>query len=416
MLFLAKRYLASRKRQTILTLLGVFFGTCAFIVLSGFILGFRYYLINQLVNNNGHVFIQSREDFITEHLLDKSFFKDKFDHVFWSTPPSGRIDENQIENPTMWYERLDSDLRVTQYSPQLNVPVILSKANAKVSTTLMGCLADKQMKVTTIKDYMIEGDFSDLNTGGNRIVIGEELSKKLGTRIHQTINVSSAGGSTNSFKVIGIYRTGNKLADVMSYTSLVDVQRLNRTPKQINQIAVQLKDFTLSKMMANNWRKVGKEKVESWDEINASIFNVFKIQDAIRFLTIFSIMIVAGFGMYNVLNITVIQKRKDIAILLSLGFTNKDIVYLFLSQGLILGLTGSSIGVVVGYFICRYLQTVPFGGGPMGGAGYLQISLEPSIYFSAFGFALFATCLASILPSLSAGKLAPIEIIRSGGE
>lgn len=416
MLFLALRYLSSRKRQTILTLLGVFFGTCAFIVLSGFILGFRWYLINQLINNNGHVFISSREDFITEHLLDSSFYKNKYTHVFWKTPPSGRIDEDQIENPTIWFHRLESDPRVQHYSPQLNVPVILSKANAKVSTTLTGCQANKQIRVTTIENYMIEGQFKNLNTGGSRIILGEELSKKLGARINQKVLISAAGGDTKAFKVVGVFRTGNKFSDINSYANLTDVQRLNRAPKKINQIAIQLKDFTLSKMMASSWRQLGKDKVESWDEINASIFNVFKIQDAIRYLTIFSIMIVAGFGMYNVLNITVMQKRKDIAILLSLGFTSRDIISLFLSQGLILGFAGSTMGVVVGYFICRYLQTVPFGGGPLGGAGYLQISLDPFIFLSAFAFAIFATCLASILPSLTAGRLAPIEIIRAGGE
>ena len=415
-MFLALRYLSSRKRQTTLTLLGVFFGTCAFIVLSGFILGFRWYLINQLVNNNGHVFIQSREDFITEHLLDESFFKNSFIHVFWKTPPSGRIDEDQIENPSRWYSRLESDPRVSHYSSQINIPVILNKAKARISTTLTGCLPEQLTRVTTIEDYIIEGDFKNLSSGSNKIIIGEELSKKLGIGRNQTIIVSATGGNSKSFKVTGIFKTGNKMSDLLAYANLVDVQRLNNTPNQINQISVKLTDFTNSKMMASNWRQLGREKVESWDEINASIFNVFKIQDAIRFMTIFSIMIVAGFGMYNVLNITVMQKRKDIAILLSLGFTNKDIILLFLSQGLILGLTGSTLGVIIGYFVCRYLETVPFGGGPMGGSGYLQISFDPFIYLGAFGFAIFSTCLASILPSLSAGRLTPIGIIRSGGE
>ena len=416
MIFIALRYLSSRKRQTTLTLLGVFFGTCAFIVLSGFILGFRWYLINQLINNNGHVFIRSREDFITEHLLDKSFFKNDFEHIFWSSPPSGRIDEDQIENPSRWYERLKSDSRVLDYSPEISIPVILNKSKARISTTLTGCVPDRLMKVTTIKDYMVEGDLKDISSGSNRIIVGDELSKKLGVRRNQIIMVSASGDNPKRFKVSGIFKTGNKMSDLLAYANLVDVQRLNNTPNQINQIAVKLEDFTQSKMMASNWRQLGREKVESWDEINASIFNVFKIQDAIRFLTIFSIMIVAGFGMYNVLNITVMQKRKDIAILLSLGFTNRDIMFLFLFQGLVLGLAGSTLGVIIGYFICLYLQTVPFGGGPLGGAGYLQISLDPLIYFSAFGFALLSTCLASILPSLAAAKLTPIEIIRSGGE
>lgn len=416
MLFLAMKYLFARKRQTTLTLLGIFFGTAAFVVISGFFLGFRFYLIDQLINNSGHIFIESREDFLTEHLLDKNFFGDKYLHVFWKSPPSGRIDVDLIDNPSEWYRRLDADPRVLNYSPQLTTGVILSKAKAEITTTLTGCVPNKQINVTTIGDYMIEGRFLDLSSGGNRIVIGDELSKKLGVRVSQNVLVSLAQTEALPFKVVGIYKTGNKLADTFAYSSLVDVQKVNQTPNHVNQIVVKLKDFTLSKYLASSWRKLSREKVESWDEKNSSIFNVFRLQDAIRFLTIFSIMIVAGFGIYNVLNITVMQKRKDIAILRSLGFTTKDMVKLFLSQGLILGLVGSILGLIIGYLVCLYLQTVPFGGGPMGGPGTLQISVDPLIYFSAFALAIFSTSIASILPSLAAGKLTPIDIIRSGTE
>lgn len=408
------KYLLSRKRQTILTLLGIFFGTAAYVVISGFFLGFRGYLIQQLVNNSGHVHIQSREDFVTEHSLDQPFFGK--DHVKWISPPARRIDEDLVENPSEWFLRLDNDPRVSAYSPILRTAVILSKGQSEVTSTLIGCNPEKQIKVTKIAEDMKEGKFSDLSSGGNKIILGIELKKKLGVRLSQNIQVSLAQGSTRPFKVVGVYESGNKLNDINAYGSLQDVQRVNRTPNQINEITVRLKDYELAQTMSDNWKPLAQEKVESWNEQNARIFNVFKIQDAVRFLSIFSIMIVASFGIYNVLNITVIQKRKDIAILSSLGFDYHDILILFLSQGLLLGFSGAILGLIVGYFICLYLQTVPFGGGPMGGAGFLQISLDTYIYVSAFSLAIFSTSLASILPARAAGKLTPIDIIRSGAE
>lgn len=416
MLFLALKYLFARKRQTTLTLLGIFFGTAAFIIISGFFLGFRGYLIDQLVNNNGHVYIQSREDFITEHLLDENFFGPSYNHIFWPSPPAGRIDSDMVENPSQWYKRLENDPRVLAYSPQLTSAVILSKAKAQITTNLTGCVSQKQVQVTNIADYMTDGKFEDLSIGGNRIVIGEELRLKLGVRIYQTVLVALAQGKARPFKIVGVFKTDNKQTDALAYGPLKDVQKVNQTPNHINQIVVKLKDFSLAKTIARTWRFSSREKVESWDERNGSIFNIFKLQDAIRFLTIFSIMIVAGFGIYNVLNITVIQKRKDIAILRSLGFENKSIISLFLSQGLILGCVGATLGLLIGYVACLYLQTVRFGGGPLGGAGFLHISFDPMIYASAFGLAIFATSLASILPAYAAGKLSPIDIIRSGTE
>jgi lipoprotein-releasing system permease protein len=215
---------------------------------------------------------------------------------------------------------------------------------------------------------------------------------------------------------VGVFKTGNLVSDTMAYAALADVQRINLTPNKVNEIGVRLKDFSQAKEMADMWSQYTPEKIESWDEQNASFFNVFRIQDAVRYLTVVIIMIVAGFGIYNVLNMTVMQKRKDVAILRSLGYDNKDIIFLFYSQGLILGLVGAILGLISGYFFCLFLQTVQFGGGPMGGSGTLQVSMAPHIYVMAFIFAIIATSIASILPAHSAGKLTPIEIIRSGAE
>ena len=135
---------------------------------------------------------------------------------------------------------------------------------------------------------------------------------------------------------------------------------------------------------------------------------------------IMTVLIVAGFEIYNVLNMTVTQKRQDIAILRSMGYDTFDVVMLFFSQGLILGVCGAIFGLISGYILCRYLQTIPFSGGPMGGGhpggtqGYLHIAVTPMIYVQATLLALFAASIASILPSRAAGKLTPIEIIRQG--
>ena len=163
---------------------------------------------------------------------------------------------------------------------------------------------------------------------------------------------------------------------------------------------------------------MGPEKIESWDQINASIFDVFKIQDTVRFLTIASILVVAGFGIYNVLNMTIMQKRKDIAILRSMGYGASEVIILFFLQGFILGIIGASLGLIFGYFMSIYLQTIPFGGGSFAGrgTGFLMVSTDSRIYFQAAFFALLSSSVASILPALGAGRLTPIEIIRAGAD
>lgn len=418
MIFLALRYLVARKKQTLLTLLGIFFGTAGFILLSGIMLGFRSYLVGQLVNNNPHIHIQPREDFLTEHSLDSSFYPLGYEHIFWAVPPSGRKSSTFIENPQNWHQLLREHPQVNHFTPQLMVSALLSNGPSSATANLIGCDPIEQKQVTTIGDYVTEGSFSDLATGGNRLILGHELKKKLGVELSQAINVSVANTPAKTFRVTGFFRTGNKSFDSYAYGEIGDIQNLNKTPKKVNEIAVRLHDHTYASSLARTWTQLGPEKIESWDQINASIFDVFKIQDTVRFLTIASILVVAGFGIYNVLNMTIMQKRKDIAILRSMGYGASEVIILFFLQGFILGIIGASLGLIFGYFMSIYLQTIPFGGGSFAGrgTGFLMVSTDSRIYFQAAFFALLSSSVASILPALGAGRLTPIEIIRAGAD
>lgn len=414
MIRLAFRYLLARPRQTLLMLLGFFFGTAAFVLLSGIMLGFRHYLVYQLINNDAHVHIEAREEFLDDKSLNKAFFGSLADLVVWDVPPSGRKDSNMVENPGAWYERLKNDPRVAAYTPRLSASVIFSKGKSTVPATLIGCDPVRQKQVTTIGDYMTEGRFEDIAGGGNRILIGDQLKQKLGVMLTQNVLVSVAGGTTAPFKVAGVFKTGSRAFDLQAYGTLADVQAVNGTPNQVNEIAVRLYDYTKSAAIADTWSKLSVDKIESWDQKNSNIFSVFRIQDIVRFLSIGSIMIVAGFGMYNVLNITIVQKRKDIAILRSMGYTTADVVKTFFIQGIVLGLAGTASGLTFGYFMSFYLETIKTGAGPLGaGVGHLMVSREPLIYLQSAVLALFSASIASILPAQAAAKLEPIEIIRS---
>jgi lipoprotein-releasing system permease protein len=417
MIFLAARYLLARRRQTLLTLLGIFFGAAAYVAISGFMLGFREYLVDQLVNNNAQILIQAREDFLTEHSLDQAFYGDAYRHVFWVSPPSGTKGNILVENPQKWYERLRDDPRVLAFTPQLTANVVLSNGPATASTVLIGTDPSAQVKVTTIGDYVTQGEWSGLAAGGNRLVLGDELRKKLGVNLSQNVLVSLPGGTPTPFKVVAIFDTGSVQANSQAYGALSDVQRVNRTPNRVNTIAVRLHDYTQAADIATTWSKISPEKVQSWDQLFANIFSIFRIQDAVRYLSVGAILIVAGFGIYNVLNMTVVQKRQDIAILRSMGYNGRDVIWLFFSQGLLLALSGSALGLVFGYLVSLYVQTIPFAGGPGGGGvGHLLVSFNPAIYVQGALLAIISASVASILPARAAGRLTPIEIIRAGPE
>ena len=130
-----------------------------------------------------------------------------------------------------------------------------------------------------------------------------------------------------------------------------------------------------------------------------------------------SIILVAGFGIYNILSILVNQKQRDIAILRSMGFSPQDIVRLFFNQGMMLGMLGGVLGLLLGFFICLIMARIEVVPGRMSGPGnYMIISFDLIIYVKAFSIAMVTAILSSIIPARAGGKLEPMEIIRSGGQ
>lgn len=417
MIFIAMRYLLERKRQTVLTLLGVFFGTTAYVGVSGFFLGFQGFMVQQLVNNGAQVHIQARKDYLSDHSLDQAFFGEGRNAVRWRAPPAGVEGFQEVQNPQLWYKRLESDPRVEAFTPQLTAPALFNNGKNSIGSSIIGCDPHQQVHVTTIADYMTAGKFTDIAVGGNRIILGDELMKRLGVALNQSVMVHvGANPDRAPFKVVGRFYTGNRGADLQAYASISDVQRTNLTPNQVNEIGVRLHDYLESDAMARTWAMSSPEKVESWGDQNLNILSVFRIQTALRFSMILTVLIVAGFGIYNILNMTVNQKRQDIAILRALGFDTFDVVMLFFSQGLIVGIIGSIMGLIAGYALCRYLQSIPFMmATPTNPQGHLHIALNAGIFLQAAFMAIFSAAVASILPAWSAGKLTPIDIIRVGG-
>lgn len=409
MLFLAFRYMIARKRQTLLTMSGVLLGTTAFVTFYSIMTGFQGFIIDQLVNNDSHVRVSLREEYLTEHQLDENYFPDHV-HVFWKSPPSGRKDSARILNPAGWFTRLDHDPSVLAYVPQYKAQALANRGKASQTMQLIGTEVDRQVRVSNIEHYMTEGKFNDIGAGGNRIVVGDGLLKHLGARVGESVLISSGHGLV-PFKVVGTFHFGVvTMDDTLGYSALPDVQRLAGAPSVITDIAIRLTDVSVAAQVANDWQSLSVDKVQSWDQANASILSVFSLQDFIRNFVTISIMVVASFGIYNILNILVNQKRKDIGILRSMGFTGSDVVRLFLVQGITLGFAGGILGLVGGFTLCTYISTLKI----TGMMDRLQISFSPRVYALALCLALISSIISSVLPARAAGQFRPIDILRSG--
>lgn len=415
MMFLSIRQLMARKKQSLLILLGITIGSAAYVAISGMMLGFQSYMLEQLVNNEAHIRISAREEVLTAE--DMASFPEA-SHVFWQIPPSGRKDSTRIEYPLGWFRKLDADKDVAAYSPQVVAQVIFTQNKITKVGRIIGSQYERQLKVTNIEDYMKTGSFKDIGSSGNRLIMGTQLMELLGTRLDETVLVSTGGDKPQVFKIVGTFETGIKTVDEgTAFISLTDAQKLRSLPSEITDIAVKLFDPDLAANKANSWKENSRDKVLSWQESSAAILSVFKTQDIVRNSMTISIILVAGFGIYNILSILVNQKQRDIAILRSMGFSPQDIVRLFFNQGMMLGMLGGVLGLLLGFFICLIMARIEVVPGRMSGPGnYMIISFDLIIYVKAFSIAMVTAILSSIIPARAGGKLEPMEIIRSGGQ
>lgn len=413
MFFIAFRQMTARKMQTFLTLLGIVFGSMGYIVISGVMLGFREYLLEQLVNNDAHVKVSPRLEIITREGTEKLLFDPK-ENISWISEPAGRKDNSEIRSASHWYNILSNDPDVEAFSRQLASKVIISKGSLTDAGSVIGVEPLKHSRVTNIRDNMLYGKFTDLGDSGNKLIMGEGLREQVGIRINESVYLSAGPGKSMPFKVIGSFRTGNKaIDDNVCYASLNDVQTLNRTPGKISSISIRLKDVSLAQEKAAYYLSTNPDRVESWDQANASFLTIFKLQDTIRYAITVIILVVSGFGIYNILNILINQKKREIAILRSIGYEAGDILIIFLIQGVVLGIIGGIAGMMLGWIICDRLTLIRFSNPYFSTkTGYMLISFNYRIYMQSFVLAFLATVFASILPARKAGKMQPIEIIR----
>ena len=145
---------------------------------------------------------------------------------------------------------------------------------------------------------------------------------------------------------------------------------------------------------------------------NAQFDTGTTIRNIITYAVSITLLIVAGFGIYNILNMFIYEKMDDIAILKATGFSGNDVMFIFISQALILGLTGGVLGLIVGYFASVVIDNLPFVTDALPTITTYPVNFDPSYYIIGIVFAIFSTFFAGYLPAKKAKNIDPVEILR----
>lgn len=382
-----------------------------YIIVAGLQLGMRQYIIERLLNNTAHIQISGKDHFIEKEQIEKVFYNSQ--NVLWITPPNGKREESKLNNPYGWFNFLDQQDHVLAYSPKYAIQSIATHSKYKTTLSLSGIIPEKITKVTGLEDYMREHSILDLSGGSNKIILGSGVMKNLGVRVGQTIQVSNGIYDPIPFRISGVIHLGNEPIDeTFALAHIKDVQNLDRNPGRITDISVALDNMDYSMALAKNWDLFSSDDVKSWQQVNEHFMEMIFIQDLFRYIITGTVLLVAGFGIYNVLSIMISQKQKEIAILKSIGYTKESILELFLLQGILLGTVGGLLGLALGFGLCQIIGNFELSV-EFGKSNHLWISYDPLIYISGFLAAFTSSLVAGLLPSYHASRLTPLEIIRS---
>ncbi|PWN06308.1 ABC transporter permease [Rhodohalobacter mucosus] len=406
-------HLTGRKRQTLVSMLGVTFGITVFIFQAGVITGLQDFFIEKTIDSTAHIHIYRDTNLKSDPLLNDLYTGDDT----WVSVSNIRSKDQlpKLKRGMQIVDILEEYPEVSGVSPGLSTQAIFKLGIADVSGIINGVNIRRENRLFSLEEDLTAGSIIRMETVPNGVIMGSGLAESLGAELNDNLSVVSPGGITLQMKVVGILETGlRELDNSRAYSSIRNAQKLmSVTGNYITDINLKLHDIDRAGVLADEFQKRFGYTAEDWKEVNEGIFSVFRIQNIVTYLVIISILLVSGFGIFNVLSMMIYEKMNDIAILKSIGYSDKDVRNIFLLEALFIGFAGGLVGLVTGFIISWVTSVIPANIEGFVTSEYLTINFDPAFYLLAFAFGLVATAIAGYLPALKASKIDPIEIIRT---
>ncbi len=409
---IAKALLLARWKQTLIAAIGVTFSIDMFISLLSFMSGLNVLLDGLMLNRTAHVRLFNDTKASKNQPINRvDSFKKTYNFI--QSVKTGNTREG-IYNSNAIIETLKKDKNVLGAVPKITTPVFFNDASKEITGVVNGIEIESEVKLFHLGEYIIKGNPFDLERQSNSIILGSGLAEDLLVEIGDIVQISAISGERFSLKVVGIYQSGVAAFDkTQSYASIATVQKLLEKPNSYyTDIQIKLKDINTAPILAKQFSTVFNIDAEDIFTANAQFSTGSGIRDIISWAVGVVLLIVAGFGIYNILNMMIYEKMESIAILKATGFTGKDVKRIFLMIALSIGLFGGLLGLLFGFGISAAIDTVPFKTTALPSVDTYPVDYNIKFYIIGIVFSLITTYLAGWLPSRKASKVDPVIIIR----
>jgi lipoprotein-releasing system permease protein len=408
---IAIHLLRARLKQTIVAAVGVTFSIAMFIALVSFMNGLNDLLDGLMLNKTPHIRLYNDvKPSQNQPVLLSNQYKNHVNFI-QSIKPKDR--GKSIYNSQKIIQDLQLDKRIIDVAAKINTPVFFNSGTIEISGVINGIEIEHEEKLFKISENIIDGKVSDL-AQSNSIIIGKGLAEKMLLSKGDNINITSSKGNVSMLKVVGISQIGiAEIDNTFSYTSLETAQKLLDKPvNYITDIQMKLFDMQSAPAVAKEFHKKYEVDTIDYQTANAQFETGSTVRTIISYAVGLVLLLVAGFGIYNILNMMIYEKMDTIAILKATGFSGNDVKWVFISLAMIIGIAGGLFGLLFGFMLSSIINIIPFKTASLPTVKTYPISYDVVYYVISMIFALFTTTIASLFPALKASKVDPVEIIR----
>ncbi|CAD6492690.1 MAG: FtsX-like permease family protein [Candidatus Argoarchaeum ethanivorans] len=383
-LFIAIRHLRSRRRQTILSILGIGLAVMILMVSQASMVGFTEELYKKTVDNMPHVTVEPKSD---------------EDYIYLYRSLADNIRE--IEG-------------VTGASPVLSGPATFAYKDTSRNVIMRGILVKEHNTVLHTEKNIIKGSFRNIEVTHKSVILGDSLSEKLDVKVGDTVDATFPEAKPTTLKVVGIYNSGTPQDATLAYVSLSTAQQFFDNSNVVNSILVRVEDPDCAQPIADEI-DAADYQASSWMETNPEILQMIMIEGLSNFIILGMIIVIASFSMVSTLFMVVMEKTKEIGMLMAMGAPRRRILTIFLLEGGIMGLIGPVVGVLAGIAVSLYLGsiTMNIGEEAYGGVSTFPFVVRTKDAVMIVIFTFLLNLVAGIFPARRASTLDPVEAISS---
>ena len=404
-LYIALRFLFHRKRAFVLSLCGVVFGVAIFVCTQAQTQGFAKRFIDSTLGSNGAVILRAQ-------------FRPRYENLM--VAPKNSKEEAARRR---YFEGITNASEIMRVSRRFSnvvscAPVLSGTLSARAgfdnaTVNLFGIDPSLHLRTTDLGQQIVGGRFDDFRNNPSSIILGSRLGEALGVGPGDTVQLLSPGGEYWRFTVAASARSGVGQIDgsrVYAHTKVA--QKLLRKPYPASMILYKLRDPERAPALANHFEELFQHDSQSWQEREESNLQLFLTLRMSTAITVSLIILLAGFGIFNVLTMTVLSKTKEIAILRSMGYRRRDISAIFLWQGAMIAGAGSVVGCALGALLTWGVSYIPLRLRGLLLVDYFPIAWNWHHYFWATLLAIIAVAIASYVPARRAAELPPVATLR----